>query len=209
MKVQAAYADWSATYDEDRNLTRDLDQQVTEMILGGLRCNSILEFGCGTGKNTALLARVGGQVRALDFSAEMIAKARQKVASANVTFELADITQPWPVSDESVELVVCNLILEHVENLSFVFAEAARVLAPQGQFFISELHPFRQYQGVVANFRRNDERTEIPAFIHHLSDFLDAAGAMHFQLVHLKESWHAEDENKPPRLISFLFKKSE
>ena len=30
MKIEEAYTDWSATYDLDRNLTRDLDQEVGE-----------------------------------------------------------------------------------------------------------------------------------------------------------------------------------
>src|SRR5712692_9637188 len=72
MDIHAAYSDWSATYDLDHNRTRDLDQQVTRDTLGNLSFKSILEIGCGTGKNTALLARIGGKVLALDFSEAMI-----------------------------------------------------------------------------------------------------------------------------------------
>lgn len=207
MQVQQAYALWAASYDNDRNLTRDLDQQITEAVLGRERFDSILEFGCGTGKNTALLAKIGRQVRALDFSEEMISRAKEKVSANNVSFGLADITQPWPAADQSIDLVVCNLVLEHVADLSFVFAEAARVLAGGGQFFVSELHPFRQYQGVVANFVSDDRRTEVPAFIHHLTDFLKAAANNKLSLGLVKESWHEQDEHKPPRLVSFLFTK--
>lgn len=207
MQVQQAYAGWAASYDDDRNLTRDLDQQITEAVLGHHRVGSILEFGCGTGKNTALLAQIGRQVHALDFSEEMLAKAKQKVSANHVTFGLADITQPWPAASESIDLVVCNLVLEHVEDLSFVFAEAGRVLAAGGQFFVSELHPFRQYQGVVAHFVRDDRRTEIPAYIHHLTDFLNAGAENNLSLVLVKESWHEHDEHKPPRLVSLLFTK--
>jgi ubiquinone/menaquinone biosynthesis C-methylase UbiE len=71
----------------------------------------------------------------------------------------------------------CNLVLEHVRDLSFIFKEASRVLVESGQFFISELHPFRQYQGTQANFFRNQQRTEIQAFVHHISDFTSAAAA--------------------------------
>lgn len=207
MQVQQAYRLWADTYDDDRNLTRDLDQQVTASILGHLSFDNILEFGCGTGKNTALLAKIGGHVRALDFSKEMIAKASQKVLAENVTFELADITKPWRADDGSMDLVACNLVLEHIADINFVFAEAARVLTSGGRFFVSELHPFRQYRGVVAHFTRDEQRTEIPAFVHHITDFLDAAASNRLSLLRLKESWHAQDENKPPRLISFLFAK--
>ena len=207
MKVEAAYAQWSTSYDTDRNLTRDLDQQVTREVLHDLRPGGTLELGCGTGKNTVFLAQISDRLQALDFSEKMIAKAREKVPAANVTFEIADISQPWPCADNSIELVTCNLVLEHLEDLNFIFAEAARVLTGNGKLFVSELHPFRQYQGVLAHFTRGQQRTEIPAFVHHISDFLKAAETNGFSLLRLRESWHEEDENKPPRLIAFLFHK--
>jgi malonyl-CoA O-methyltransferase len=64
--------------------------------------------------------------------------------------------------------------LEHIEDLSFVFAEAARTLSSKGRFFINELHPFRQYEGKKARFYRNEEKIEVDAFIHNISDFLGA-----------------------------------
>ena len=207
MKIQEAYTDWSATYDLDRNLTRDLDQFATRETLSNLYCKSILELGCGTGKNTELLAQIGERVLALDFSEGMIEKAREKLSFDYVTFAVADITQPWVCEDQSIDLVTCNLVLEHIRDLSFIFREAYRVLVESGQLFISELHPFRQYQGTQANFLRNQQRTEIQAFVHHISDFTSAATANDLKLARMKEWWHEEDQNKPPRLVSFMFDK--
>src|SRR5262245_17895445 len=93
--IQAAYTQWAATYDSDRNLTRDLDQVVTRTILADRHYRSILEIGCGTGKNTQLVARIGDHVHAIDFSEGMLAQARAKGLGANVTFSVADLTQPW------------------------------------------------------------------------------------------------------------------
>ena len=207
MNVQQAYSEWASTYDSDRNLTRDLDQTVTREALQDLQPSSVLEIGCGTGKNTALLASIAKEVLALDFSATMIQQARDKSVFDNVTFTIADINERWPCRDLSVDLIACNLVLEHVEHLSFIFAEAARVLNGGGRFFINELHPFRQYQGVQAHFTRNDAVTEIPAFVHHISDFIAAAAETNLSLAKLQEFWHAEDKGKPPRLISFMFEK--
>jgi malonyl-CoA O-methyltransferase len=207
MNIQQAYTDWSATYEQDRNLTRDLDRIVTRETLANLRSNSILELGCGTGKNTALLAQIGEHVSAMDFSAGMIEKARQKFSFDNVTFIVADISQPWRFADQSFDLIVCNLVLEHIADLSFVFAEASRVLREGGRFFVSELHPFRQYQGTQARFQRNHETTQIPAFVHNVSDFIGAGEANKLALSGMKEWWHPEDQDKPPRLVSFMFQK--
>ncbi len=207
MNIQQAYAQWADTYDSDQNLTRDLDQVVTRNILAEPHCTSILEIGCGTGKNTAFLADIGERVLAVDLTESMIARAQEKLHRDNVSFAVADITHSWPIAAQSADLVVCNLVLEHIADLSFIFSEAAGALITGGSFFVSELHPFKQYQGTKANFQRGDERTEIQAFVHHISDFLDAAAHSGLTLKELKEWWHPEDENKPPRLVTFRFEK--
>jgi malonyl-CoA O-methyltransferase len=207
MSIQKAYDDWSETYDSDENLTRDLDQNVTRDVLADLHFDSILELGCGTGKNTAFLAHAGVHVQALDFSAGMIEKAREKVKAGNVRFSVADLTQRWPCENEAYDLIVCNLVLEHIEDLYFVFSEAVRVLKQGGTFLINELHPFRQYEGKKARFRTGENVTEILAFVHHISDFLNAASRNGLRLVQLNEYWHEQDQGKPPRIISFLFEK--
>ena len=207
MSIQKAYNEWSETYDTDENLTRDLDQKVTREALANLQFDSILEIGCGTGKNTAFLVQVGAHVHALDFSEGMIEKAKKKVQADNVRFSVADLTQRWPCEDQSYDLIVCNLVLEHIEDLSFIFSEAFRVLDEKGRFLLNELHPFRQYEGKKARFDRGEEMIEIPAFVHHISDFLNAASTNELRLVKLSERWHEQDQGKPPRIISFLFER--
>jgi malonyl-CoA O-methyltransferase len=207
MTIRDAYNTWAATYDTDRNLTRDLDAQVTRATLVGQPAARILELGCGTGKNTAFLAQLGGRVLALDFAEGMIRQAQARVPAAHVGFAVADLTRPWPVAAGTVDLAVCNLVLEHIADLGFIFAEAARCLAPGGRLFVAELHPFKQYQGSKAVYGPAQARAQIPAFVHHISAFLDAASAAGLTLLRLKEWWHAEDAAAPPRLVSFLFQK--
>ncbi len=207
MSVQKAYNEWSTSYDSDENLTRDLDQNVLREALADLHFNSILEIGCGTGKNTSFLAHVGGSVHALDFSEGMLVKARDKVRAENVRFSVADLTKKWPCEETSYDLIVGDLVLEHIEDLSFIFSEAARVLRGKGKFMVNELHPFRQYEGKKARFNRGEEVTEIEAFVHHISDFTNAASNNGLGLIKFDEWWHAADEGKLPRLVSFLFEK--
>ena len=207
MSIRRAYADWAATYDGDRNRTRDLDRTVTERALSQERPATVLELGCGTGKNTLLLSAVARRVLALDFSDGMLRQARGKVQSGSVLFAVADLTQPWPCPAGSANLLICNLVLEHIADLGPIFAEAARVLVPGGQFFVSELHPFRQYSGKQANFMRAGERVSIPPYVHHISDFTAAARSAGFALVELREWWHAEDQGAPPLVVTFMFGK--
>jgi ubiquinone/menaquinone biosynthesis C-methylase UbiE len=210
VSIEAAYTKWSETYDIDPNRTRDLDAEVTREWLGGRRFKSILEVGCGTGKNTEFLATIAERVTAIDFSPGMLRQAKAKAEThgfaGNVEFATVDVTKPWPFDAGAFDLVVCNLVLEHVADLGFVFAEAARCLAPGGEFFLCELHPFRQYEGTVANFSRGGETTTVAAVVHHLSEFLRSADEKGFALTRFDERWHAEDAGRPPRLAAFLFR---
>ena len=208
MSIQNAYNKWSEIYDADTNLTRDLDQKVTRDLLANLHFDSILEIGCGTGKNTSFLVKIGEYVHALDFSAGMIEKAKEKVQAKNVRFSTADLTTRWPCDDGTYDLITCNLVLEHIENLSHIFSEAARTLVTEGKFLVNELHPFKQYRGTKARFERNEEVIEVEAFVHHISDFTNAATAYGLKLIVLNEYWHEEDQNKLPRIVSFMFEKS-
>jgi ubiquinone/menaquinone biosynthesis C-methylase UbiE len=207
MKISDAYTAWAATYDTMENPVRDLDQVVMQETLGQRRFGSIIEVGCGTGKNTALLAQIGKQVQAIDFSEGMMAKARTKIQQPHVTFTAGDITERWPYADESADLVTINLVLEHVTDLAFVFGEAHRCLRVGGSLFVCELHPFRQYQGLQANFTGEEGQIAVEAFVHHIGDFWDAGIQSGFTCRDLREWWRDRNSGKPPLLVSFLFQK--
>lgn len=137
----------------------------------------------------------------------MINRAKEKLQSDNITFSVADITKQWTCDDQSADLIVCNLVLEHVEYLSFIFLEAFRCLVKKGRFFVCELHPYRQDQGTKPNFKQDQNTIEIQAFVHHISDFIGTAETNGFILESFKEWWHEQDQNKLPRLVSFIFVK--
>ncbi len=208
MSIQNAYNQWSEIYDSNENLTRDLDQMLTRKAFAGQHFDSILELGCGTGKNTEFLVQIGGKVHALDFSEGMIEKARAKVHADHVTFTVTDLTKIWPCENAAYDLITCNLVLEHIENLSHIFGEAARTLQTGGKFFINELHPFKQYRGTKARFEKGDDVIEVDAFVHHISDFTNAAAQHGLRILNLNEHWHEADQGKPPRIVSFLFEQA-
>lgn len=209
--VAEAYDRWSAQYDSDHNATRDLDAVVVRAAPLRLVGQRVLEIGCGTGKNSAWLASQALEVIALDFSAGMLAVARELVSASHVRFVEHDIRAPWPLDDAAVDLVVGNLVLEHVQHLAPVYAEAARVLRSGGQLFLCELHPQRQLLGGQAHFTdpATSETIAVPAFRHTASEYVNAGLAAGFVLRNLGE-WLEPDapSNAPPRLISLLFERS-
>jgi malonyl-CoA O-methyltransferase len=120
-----------------------------------------------------------------------------------------DVRAPWPVPDDSAEVVIAMLILEHVEHLEPIFGEAARVLRADGQLFICELHPERQLLGKQARFTnsKTGENKLVTAYLHRSEDYLQAASVTGFEVVRLGE-WRDEDEiDLPPRLLSVHFRR--
>jgi ubiquinone/menaquinone biosynthesis C-methylase UbiE len=209
--VADAYDRWSASYDADKNATRDLDATVVRRAPLDLAGRDVLELGSGTGKNTVWFAEHARQVTALDFSEAMIARAHERLTTSNVKFLRHDVRELWPVPAASVDVVTANLILEHVHDLAPMFFEAARVLRPKGQFFVCELHPYRQLLGTKAHFTdpKTGETVQLTAHVHTVSEYVNGGIGAGLQLRELGE-WLEEgaDAEAPPRLISLLFDRS-
>lgn len=206
--VALAYDRWAETYDADANATRDLDAQLVRRATFAVGGRDVLELGCGTGKNTLWLAERARRVVAMDFSARMLERARERVTTPNVEFRQHDVRDPWPVEDEAVDVVIGNLVLEHVEHLTPVYREAARVLRRGGQLFFCELHPFRQLRGGQAHFTdgRMGEVIHVGAYVHSASEYVNAGIAAGLVLRELGEHLEANaPAGSPPRLISVLF----
>lgn len=208
MDTKTLYNQWSETYDDVENKTRDLEKTAGQTMLAAIDGQSVLELGCGTGKNTAWLSKKAEQLLSVDLSEDMMAKAKEKVAAANVRFQQADITLPWGFVTESPDLITCSLILEHIENLGFIFEQAAKVLPAGGHFYICELHPYKQYSGSKARFETGKGVRVLDCFVHHASDYFEAAVANGFTCEILKEWFDGNDRTNPPRLLSFLFRKA-
>lgn len=203
MNVENAYDKWAESYDAMLNKTRDLDLVATNENLGCMKFQSVLEVGCGTGKNTEWLARRCSRLVAVDFSAGMLAIAKQKVTHKHVEWNRFDISESWPARGPYFDVITFNLVLEHVRDLTKVFSEAANRLANGGIIHISELHPFKQYLGSKARFEIEHETHELQAFTHHVSDYTSALAEVGLGIKDLKE-WFDSGRTGVPRLLTIL-----
>lgn len=207
MKIVEAYNYWSDIYDTNENKTRDLELIVGKTILANTHFANIIELGCGTGKNTEWLVDKCDCLTGVDFSSEMLAKAKSKITSNKIEFIEADILKPWTFADKSADLVTFSLVLEHIEKLDFMFSEAHNSLNENGLLYICELHPFKQYIGGKARFELNNEIVKLETYVHHISDYLQAAKS-NFKLLELNEWFDDDEKTGIPRLVSFVFQKT-
>ncbi len=204
--VADSYNAWSASYDNDRNATRDMEARALREMLAGVKFARALEAGCGTGKNTVWLAEQSDVLVCMDISGGMLARAREKVSRAGVSFIETDLEKTWPVDSASYDVVVFSLVLEHIREFKHVFAEAFRCLKPGGVMYAGELHPYRQYQGAKARFETDSGVHEVTCFAHHVSQYLEAAAAQGFQMDNLREFF--DEGGTTPRVLAVTFTKA-
>ena len=207
MSIEKAYNIWANQYDTNENRTRDLDKISTIETLTKYNFESVLELGCGTGKNTKWLLEKAKHIIGLDFSQEMLNKAKEKISDERVIFRRADLTENWKIDNNFADLITCSLTLEHIKNLNHIFNQANLKIKNNGIFFISELHPFKQYSGSKAKYETENGTKELEVYIHHISEYIGDAKNNGFEIVEMKEWFDDNNENGLPRLISFVFKK--
>ncbi|MFZ7116610.1 MAG: GNAT family N-acetyltransferase [Bacteroidota bacterium] len=207
LNTQLAYNKWSQSYDEVINRTRDLEGKALRELLSERRFNSVLEIGCGTGKNTVWFKDNCSSITAVDLSEEMLGKAKSKISSDNVRFIQANINSEWNFAVEKFDLITFSLVLEHISDLGHIFSQASGKLNENGIVYVGELHPFKQYTGSKARFETENGIQIVDCFNHHISDFTDSAMNAGLELEILKEYFDDDDRNQIPRILAIIFKK--
>lgn len=208
MNVKNAYDSWSAQYDTNQNKTRDLEAAALKLTLLDISFENCLEIGCGTGKNTTWLMTRAKHITAVDFSQEMLAKAKLKITTEHVDFKQADILQDWGFADRRYDLVTFSLILEHIENLDEIFKKAIKIMDAGAYIYIGELHSFKQYSGAKARFETSEGQEIVTCFTHHISEFTQLAKKYGFAIADLNEYFDDDQNTTLPRILTLLLKKN-
>jgi ubiquinone/menaquinone biosynthesis C-methylase UbiE len=96
----------------------------------------VLINGAGSGLDLPYLP-IGPRYTALDLNPSMLARARKRVGSANVTLDLGDAMQlPYP--DASFDLVILHLIVAVTPQPTQTLLETTRVLRPNGHILVMD-----------------------------------------------------------------------
>lgn len=108
--------------------------------LGDVAGQRIVDFGCGSGANSVLLANRGAHVWGIDISEDLLRLARRRLEvsgrAGGATF-IAGSAHDMPFPDNSIDVVFGIAILHHLD-LDLVSREVRRVLKPGGRAIFQE-----------------------------------------------------------------------
>ena len=109
-------------------------------FLGDLRGKRVVEYGCGMGRMTVLLARSGAEVSAFDISDRSVEVANERARIDGVADRISFAVAPGeqlPYDDASFDLAFGKAVLHHLDATAGA-RELARVLRPGGRAAFSE-----------------------------------------------------------------------
>jgi ubiquinone/menaquinone biosynthesis C-methylase UbiE len=108
--------------------------------LGDVTGKRVVDFGCGSGANSVLLANRGAHVWGIDISEDLLRLAKRRLAvsgrEGGATF-IAGSAHDMPFPDNSIDVVFGIAILHHLD-LDLVSKEVRRVLKPGGRAIFQE-----------------------------------------------------------------------
>lgn len=108
---------------------------LTQLAPFDLSTAICLDVGCSSGIMTTALAPLFKQTYGLDFDALALANIAPE-RRTNVSYIRGD-AMCIPLPDNSVNVVICAQVYEHVPNDNCLFSEIYRVLAPGGIVYFS------------------------------------------------------------------------
>jgi predicted TPR repeat methyltransferase len=139
-EVAERYDAWAGTYDHDlADWSYQAPAVVADTVVDRVPGTaSVLDVGCGTGMvGRALRARgFSGRLLGLDLSETSLDLAR--TTGAYDSLERADLQQPLPLEDDSVDAVVCVGVMTYLPQVEQVWRELARVARPGGVVVVTQ-----------------------------------------------------------------------
>jgi len=139
---KAAYQGW-----RDSDLR---EQFLANFDPEGLRDKDVLDFGCGEGGLSFLVATFGVRsITGIDLNEELVQSAMARLQRPNgpisAKFIVGSGSKVIDLHDSSMDVILCFDVLEHILDYREIIREWYRVLRPQGRVFICWVPWFHPY----------------------------------------------------------------
>jgi len=143
-KKEEYWSKFSSTFDEDQKyiVGEAIQQTLMEKLSNESALGELIEFGCGAGFYTKVIAGNASQVIATDLSDEMLSIARTQLKDCqNVIVEKADCEKPDFPDGKFDSVFMANLV-HVIENPSIALQESYRILKDGGLLLVISYTPY-------------------------------------------------------------------
>jgi 2-polyprenyl-3-methyl-5-hydroxy-6-metoxy-1,4-benzoquinol methylase len=165
-------------------------------VVGDVSGLTVLDAGCGEGHLSRILAQRGAHVTGIDIAARMVETARTKDLADQITYQVADLSQPQPAYQDHFDLVTSFFVFNDVYDYKGFITTLGSALKRTGRLVLFMNNP---YSFVVRNFTTDyfasnqafpmRGMAELGVKVHFyqrtLEEYLDACFAAGFQLQRL------------------------
>jgi malonyl-CoA O-methyltransferase len=186
LSPKEGYDLWALSYAQESNPIKNLSNKLVESMLPELCDKSVLDAGCGTGHFCGYAHQhQAARVIGFDLSQVMLDQAKKNCPSAQLY--RGDIST---FSDqEPVDVIICALVIGHVEDISTLFTNFSALVKPGGYLILTDFHPFLTQQGAKRTFKNpeTEQISEIKHYLHPLEEVTKLAVSSGFRIEDLQE----------------------
>lgn len=101
-----------------------------------IRDKRVLDYGCGSGYGTHMLAPMARSILGVDVAEEAVEHARKTYSAENLLFQKVNPDEELPFEDASFDVVLSFQVFEHVTDTRRYLEQTRRVLAPGGKLIL-------------------------------------------------------------------------
>jgi len=166
---------WDKTFTKSAAFFGEESSQFAQTSLKLFRqdqVHSLMELGCGQGRDSFLFAQNGVEVTALDYSETAVSEICERAVRADLSHRIHarshDVREPLPFADESFDACYSHMLLcmeLSTAEIAYILREAHRILKPGGLAVYSVRSNFDKHFRSGTYLR--EEIYEIDGFVVH------------------------------------------
>jgi SAM-dependent methyltransferase len=199
---------WDATYAGKQDF---FGTQPSELAISALptfqkhKVRSILELGCGQGRDTWFLVQNGFQVTALDYAEQGICQMREDAqkSGVQVALQVHDARQPLPFPEWTFDAIYSHMFFTmefSEEELAFMLKECLRVLRPHGLNLYSVRNDHDPHYGKFTPQGKDMWQNPLGFVVHFFTEEKVRRLSTGYEIL-----WIKEFEDKSPPFVKKLY----